>query len=259
MKKWFLRIGIAVVLLAIVAIFVVASSLGGIIKSGVETVGPKITQTEVKLSGVSLSLLGGSASVRGLVLGNPTGYKAANALEADEVSVRIEPSSLLADKVIIRSVRIDGSRIAVEGTPSDNNLTRIQKNVEAFAQSITGGAAGDTKPATSGPGKKLQVDELVLSNAKLSLTLTMLGGKSVTVPLPEIRLANLGQGPEGITAADLTKRVLSSLTGSVTTAATDVVKNLGGVAVDAAKEASKTAVEGVDKATKGIKSLFKKN
>lgn len=260
MKKWILRIGVALVVLAIITVFIVAAFLGNIIKSGVETVGPKITQTDLKLSGVSLSLLGGSASVQGLVLGNPSGYKAPNAMEADEISVRIEPMSVLSDKVIVRSIRIDGSRIQVEGSPSDNNLTKIQKNVEAFVASLPGvGSKEGSAPASSGPGKKLQVDDLVLSNAKLSLTLSMLGGKTITAPLPEIHLSNLGQGPEGITPADLVKRLIGSITGSVTTVATDAIKNIGGAAVDTAKQAGKAAADTADKAAKGIKSLFKKN
>ena len=37
------------------------------------------------------------------------------------------------------------------------------------------------------------------------------GRKMVTVPLPEIRLKDLGQGPEGITATELTHVVLSAI------------------------------------------------
>lgn len=247
----------AAVLIAIVVVFLVAAFLGNIVKSGVEAVGPKITQTEVALSGVSLSLLNGSATIKGLVIGNPAGYKARTALEAGELHLKVEPSSLLSDKVIVRAVRIDGAKINVEGSATDNNLTKIQSNVEASLNSLMSGSS-NAAPKSSGAGKKLQVDDLVIARSELSLTLGMLGGKTTTVSLPDIHLSNLGQGPDGITAAELSKRIIASITGSVTQVVTDTVKKLGGAAVDAAKDVGKTATEGLDKAGRGIKDLFKK-
>jgi hypothetical protein len=68
--------------------------------------------------------------------------------------------------------------------------------------------------------------------------LTDLGGQSVTVPIPEIHLTGLGQGPDGITPAELTKQVLraiekeavkaaASAAGGITKGATDLTKGLG--------------------------------
>lgn len=118
-------------------------------------------------------------------------------MEADTVGVALAPSSVLADKVIVRSVLVDGARVNIEGSPSDNNLTKILANVQAVAGSGSGATTSDGKPA--GGGKKLQVDDLTIKNCKLSITLKLLGGKTVSAPLPDIHLSNLGQGPEGIT------------------------------------------------------------
>lgn len=257
MKKWIIRIGIGVVVIVVVCVFLVAFFLEGIVKSGVEAVGPKITQTEVALSGVSLSLLNGAATIRGLVIGNPTGYKGNTALEAGEIHLDVEPSSLLSDKVIVRGVRVDGAKINVEGSATDNNLTKIQSNIEASLNSVMSGSS-NAPAKSSGPGKKLQVDDFVISHSELSLTLGMLGGKTTTVALPDIHLANLGQGPDGITAAELSKRIIAAVTANVTQVVTDTVKKLGGAALDAAKDAGKTATDSFDKAGRGIKDMFKK-
>jgi hypothetical protein len=254
MKKILIRVAVVVVVLILAVVAGVAIFLDGIVKKGVETVGPSITKTELKLDSVSISLVGGSARLKGFLLGNPEGYKGPSAVEADAVSVELAPMSVLSDKVIIRSIRIDGARIAVEGSPSDNNLTKILANVD----SVAGGGTPAKESKPGGPGKKLQVDDLVISNSKLSLTLKMLGGKTTTVALPEIHLSQLGQGPEGITPAELTKRILSAMTGDIGKVALDAVKNLGGSVTDTVKEVGKTGLDGVDKATKGIKDLFKK-
>src|ERR1039458_2881033 len=80
MKKIILGIVIVIVVLVVVGAIVVGSHLGDIVKSGLETVGPKVTQTSLKVDTVSVSLLGGSAGVNGLVLGNPEGYKAPSSI-----------------------------------------------------------------------------------------------------------------------------------------------------------------------------------
>ena len=73
MKKVLLIVAVLVVV-AVVALFVVGSNLDGIVKKAVETAGPKITQTSVTLDGVSLSPRSGSGAIKGLTVGNPSGY-----------------------------------------------------------------------------------------------------------------------------------------------------------------------------------------
>lgn len=253
MKKLAIRVAVVGLILIIAGIVAFALFLDSLIKKGVETVGPSLTQTTLRLDRVSLSVLSGSASLKGLVVGNPQGYKAATALEADQISIKLAPTSVLSDKVIIHSLRVDAAKINVEGSPTDNNLTRIMANVQA---AVPASQTSQTKEASA--GKKLQVDDLVISNAKVNLTFPLLGGKSTTVALPEIHLTQLGQGPEGITAAALVQRIMTEVTGNVTSVATVALKGLGGVVTDTVKDLGKGAVEGVEKASKGIKDLFKK-
>lgn len=253
MKKLAIRAGVAGLILIIAGIVLFALFLDGLIKKGIETVGPALTQTTLRLDGVSLSILRGSASLRGLTVGNPPGYKGATALEADQISLQLAPASVLSDKVIIHSLRLDNARINVEGSPTDNNLTKILANVQS---AMSASQPDQAKEASE--GKKLQVDDLVISNAKVHLTFPLLGGKGTTLPLPDIHLTQLGQGPEGITPAALVQRILAEVTGNVTSLATGALKSLGGAVTDTVKDLGKGTVEGVEKATKGIKDLFKK-
>src|SRR6185503_11733093 len=92
---------------------------------------------------------------------------------------------------------------------------KILENVKA----ATGPAAGtpadkpaDRKTGSEGASKKLQVDDFLITGSKLHLSSTILGGQEYVVLLPEIHFSNLGQGPDGITAAELTDRVLAEVT-----------------------------------------------
>ena len=76
-KKILLIAGIGLLVLIVVAVIVVGLFLGKIVKTGIETVGPKITQTTLTVDAVDVSLLTGSAKVKNLVIGNPAGLPGA--------------------------------------------------------------------------------------------------------------------------------------------------------------------------------------
>jgi hypothetical protein len=101
---------LVVVVLVVAAVVAAGFFLGAIIKKGVETAGPMITKTDVKLDSANLALLSGSGQLKGF-----------------------------------------------------------------------------------------------------NLSVPMLGGKTAPVPLPDIHLANLGTGPEGITAAELSDQLLRTI------------------------------------------------
>ena len=253
MKKKLLIVATVLAVILILAVVVVGMSLGKIIKTGVETVGPKITKTEMKLDSANLSLLGGSGTLKGFVLGNPEGFKTPSAIKAGTVSVGVRPGSLFADKVHVMHVRVEGPEITFEGTLGKaNNLSKIMENVEA----ATGGAEPGEKPAgkpsaeSDAPAKKLQVDEFTITGARVHLSMTMFGGKAVTMPLPDIRLKDLGTGPEGITAGELTKKVLKSVTVETFKAVEKAVVDFG---KNAAGAVTKGATDVLDKGVQGVK------
>jgi hypothetical protein len=236
MKK--LLIGI-VVLVVVAATAIAAGAplfLDSGIKRGVETFGPQLTKVDVKLEGVSVSLLSGSGKIKGLVVGNPAGYRTPHAIRVGTASVALTPGSIFSDKVIIKSIRVESPNIYYEGGLGGDNLRTILNNIHA--------------------SKKLQVDDLVITGAKVNLSVRGTGGLAVPITLPDIHLTNLGQDPEGITARELTKIVLAEITSAVAQRAGNVITK--GVVDPDTKAATKAAIDTVEKAvTKGVAHLFK--
>lgn len=268
-KKIILGLGIGILVLLVVAILLVGVFLGGIVKVGMETIGPKITQTSLTVSSVNISLLSGSAGVNGLVLGNPDGYKAPQAISVGKASVSLAPGSLLSDKIVIRSIEVRDAEITFEGNPfGANNLTKIMANVNSLTPAADQAATNTPAAAAPGakkPAKKLEVDDFVISGAKVHASLSGIPGLSkqeISLPLPDIHLTDLGKGTDGITAADLTQKVLSAITtgtiSALASSVTDLGKNLTGAAADAAQSAGKAAGAGVDSVKKGLGGLFGK-
>jgi hypothetical protein len=237
MKKILIGI-VALVGVVVIAIVVgVSLFLDGGIKRSVETLGPQLTKVDVKLDDVSVSLLSGSGKFKGLVVGNPAGYQTPHAIRVDAASLALTPSSIFSDKVIIKSIRLESPNIYYEGGLRGDNLRTIVHNISA--------------------SKKLQVDDLVITGAKVNVSVKGTGGLAVPITLPDIHLTNLGQGPEGITARELTKIVLSEITSAAAQRAGNVLTK-GAVDPDT-KAATNAAIDTVEKAiTKGVAHLFKK-
>jgi len=246
MKKIFYIGGIGLILIFIIVAVVTALFLNGIVKTGVETFGPKIAGVPITLDKINIHLLLGSAKVDGLVVGNPPGFKSTNAISVGVAEVGVNPLSVLSDKIVVRTVHIIAPDINFEGNPltGNNNFSKILDNLNAASKSSTPATNQPTATATAKPAKKLEVDDFLISDAKVHFN-------GVTLPLPPVHLTNLGAGPDGITATDLTKQVFSELTSAI-------IKSVASSATDIGKGAEKGAVEGVNKITKGIGSLFGK-
>lgn len=260
MKKILVRIVIAVVVLVILLVIAVSLFLDSAVKKGVETVGPMLTKVDVKVDSVGLSLISGSGKINGLVVGNPEGYKTPSAIKVGTASMALQPGSLLSDKVVIKSINVQAPEITFETDLKGNNLNKIMANLEA----ATGGSskpAADSKEEKAA-SKKLQVNDFLISGGKINVSLTTLGGKSLTVPLPEIHLTDLGTGPDGITAAELTKRVLQEIEKGAVAASSSAVNDLSKQASELGKQAvdslGKGATDAAGKATKSLGDLFKK-
>ena len=137
-KKILLFGGLGLLVLIVVAVIVAGLFLGKIVTAGVNTVGPKITQTPLTVDAVDVSLLAGSATVKNLVVGNPDGFKSPNAISVGLAAVSVSPLSVLSDKIVVKSVRVESPEITFEGSLSGNNLSKIMDNVNGAAKN--GGA-----------------------------------------------------------------------------------------------------------------------
>ena len=237
--KTLIRIVLVLFVLLVLGLVVVAFSLGSIIKKGVDTAGPRITQVETRLDSAKVWIFNGSGSLKGLFVGNPKGFDSPFAIRARDISLSVQPGSVLSDKVVVRSVRIEAPEITLHGLGGDN-LRKILANVKAS----TGG--GTATPATkdSKPAKKIEVDDFLITDGKLKVVMPLVG--IVSVALPEVHLTDLGKGSGGLTPDELASRVLQEIIQKATAAAANAAKG----ATDAGKQ--------VDKITKGIGGLLGK-
>jgi len=199
-----------VLAIVIITLIVVGVCLNHIVKKGVETYGPRLTRTSVALDSVDLSLLTGSAKVKGLAVGNPQGYQTPQSISVGLIAVGLNPMSVFSRKVVIRSIRIESPNITFEGGLAGNNLTQILNNVKSTGQE--GGALSTNAATAPNSEKRFEVDDLVVTSAVVQVYINGSGmAKPQVISLPPIHLTDLGMDGDGITAADLTEQILSAI------------------------------------------------
>jgi uncharacterized protein YacL len=261
MKKLIIRLLIALVVVVILAVLAAGLFLDGAIKRGVETFGPRLTKVDIKLQSVSLSLLSGAGTIKGLLVGNPEGFKTPSAISVGEVTLALKPGSLLSDKIVIKTINVQAPEITFETDLRHNNLSKILSNL----QEATGGAgkepAKPQEPSQSKeakPAKKLQVDEFVITGGRIHVSATGLIQGTAMIPLPDIRLHDLGTGPDGITPAELTRIVLEAIETKAAQAASGAVTDISNGAVNAVKDLGNPGSNTLQNVTKRLGGFLKK-
>jgi hypothetical protein len=225
--------GAGLLVIAIGAGIWLASSLDSLVKSAIETYGPEITGVSVKVGSVRLSPTSGQGAIKGLRLGNPPGFKTGQALALSEISVTLDPASVARDVILIREILVSGADISYEKVGNTTNLETIQRNVDAYMRKFGGG-----QPAAGGPQKKMIIDSLSIRSSKVNLAAGLTAGSTITVPLPDVRLRDIGRKSNGATAGEVVRQVIGAITANVTRAAASAlgaIKKGAGKAVDSVR------------------------
>lgn len=247
------KLGVLIVVAGVALIIVLAAAflyLGPIVKAGVEKVGPMVTKVAVKLDGANISFLNGSGQLKGFVLANPEGFKTPEAMKVGTIGISVAPKSVLSPKVIVHSIRIEAPEITYEAGFGGSNIGKILENIQSVASQEKSGA-------TNSASKGLQVDDFLITGGKINVSATVLGGKSVTLALPEIRLSNLGQSPQGITPAELSSKAFGAVVEAAAKAVAANAANLAKPVMDAAQNIGGEGKDRLKKIGSGVSDLLK--
>lgn len=260
-KKLLLVLLLLAVIAAAAVYFAGSSALNKGIKSGVETYGPRVTQTDVTLADVNLSILSGSGTLKALKVGNPEGYKSENIFSLGQIDLKVDTSTVFSDKIVIDHVIIKQPEISYEKTFTSSNVKELMENIEEF----TGPASPDEPTAEPDTGAKKQI---VIRKLIIEDGIIYVGAMGVgqTVALPRIEMNDLGEDGNQMSIAEVTDLVLAKVLQSIGPAianAGDILKKSGQAALDAASEgainqAGEAADDAINKASEGIKGLFGK-
>jgi uncharacterized protein involved in outer membrane biogenesis len=234
------KLGLIVVALALLVaggLFWLRGNLDGLVKDAIATQGSAMTQARVSVGAVEIRSSDGVGIIRDLSIGNPAGFKTPHALKVSEIEVGIDIGSLAREVIVIRKIAIKAPDVIYEKGDSMTNFEALQKNIATYL--------GPTDKRSEGVGKKLIVEELTVRDAKAQASAAFMQGKTVSVPLPDIALRNVGKAKGGIPPGELGQEIAQALKQKLSSA----------VSFDAL---AKSAGQALDKAGSAIKGLFGK-
>lgn len=170
--------------------------IGSAVRQGINSFGPRITQTKVELAHAKISPFSGEGDLTGLFVGNPDGWSISKAFLVDKVHIKLRPLTVIRKKVLIEEIIIDSPEFLYETKVVSSNLRELLRNIEGDKPSAKDELAGTqaTLPI------KFIVKKFKIINGK---TKVGIGPSAVFVPLPTIELNDLGVKEEGLSPSQL--------------------------------------------------------
>lgn len=251
-------IGVPVVLIGIVVYFTL--NLNSIVKEGVETIGPKITKSEVRLGSSNISVFDGKGKLANIFIGNPKGFTAPGVFELDSIDVAIDMESITKDTIIIKNIFIDGPKITLELGKNTTNINQLMKNVKSFSSpSKKSESAGTKTDVSRGPQKKIIIREFTISHGQINVMMPLIE-KNITTPLPKLVLKDIGKDQNGVTVGDASILIMEEVEKAVMAASADPIGDLKSKLGDAIEDQKAGVIDKIKEKSEGlgdtIKGLF---
>ncbi|MEW6076489.1 MAG: hypothetical protein AB1724_01615 [Thermodesulfobacteriota bacterium] len=198
-------IGALLVMMAASAVVV-----GPMVRSAVNTQGPKMMGTAVKAEDVDAALFSDGATLTGFVLGNPPGFETPQAATVKEIRIRLDKKSLLTNRTVIESVEVISPHLNFEIQEKTDNFRALLSSMRKAARA--GQPAPGQKPSRrKKTEKQMLIREVIIREGLVDLAAAQIKETPVTVPLPELRLTNVGAQEGGLTPDKVFKMVLYRL------------------------------------------------
>jgi hypothetical protein len=233
-----------------------------LLKVGIETAATEALSVGVNINDLDILILKGTVEIDGLIVKNPAGYTYENLLELGHGRVMANIGSFLGDTVRIKELKLDGINLVIEQKALSNNLQDVISSIPA-----------EDEQGPEPPGKKLQIDNLEITNVTVKAKLLPVPGKAdtITLKLDPIQMTNLGSDDK-LDVAKLSGKILLAIAtgvaeqgaGLLPEGMTDTMKatlsKTAELGKAAAKEGEKLIEEGKDvgkELVEGFKGLLK--
>lgn len=260
-KKFLMTVIVVIVLLIVVISLAIKLYGGHLVKTGIETVGPKVLQVPVRVDSVNLWTLLGKLEMKNLEIDNPEGYEHEQFLKMGFAHIKLNVGSLFSDTVEIDKMQFDAIELVMEQKGLTNNLQEILNNLPKTEE----------KPKDSSPGKGLVIKDLLVNEVSVKIKLLPVPGKAdtLTLKLAPIHMTDVGKDNK-VDTGELISKVLKAIAGGIAEQGKDILPTeMIGPLADTLKDTGKQILESGQEVLKqgtdvgkdvgdAVKGLFKK-
>lgn len=186
MKK-ILKISIILIGLLILLVIGLTLSIDYILKSGIESTGSDMLQTQLSVESVNVSLFSGNVRFEGISIANPEGFDDGDsAMMIREIHLRMEPLSLFSDTIYIHELDVQVIDVLFEHTAETgrSNIGQLRQNLEAYS-------------ASSEPRNiAVVIDQFAMIDATLTIRTDIPSVETYTATIPQVELSGIGRDEE---------------------------------------------------------------
>jgi hypothetical protein len=215
-KKLFIGV-FSLVLLLVVGVIIALLSINTIARKGIESGATYALGVKTTLSSASIGLFSGSMGLSKLDVANPEGFKQPRFFGLGDGQVAVSLGSLREQVITVPTLRLDTIDLNLEKSGGKSNYGVILDNLAKLS-----GPKGDKPAEPAGGGKRFVINDLVLSNITIRVDMLDAGAlgavgqgltkaATVTIPLKEIRLQNVGKTGTGVAGSGVTMSQLTSI------------------------------------------------
>ncbi len=240
-------IGILFLVVVGIGVYVVMNS-GSLIKTAVETYGPRYLGVDVRLGSAEISLTEGTGELKGLVIGNPEGFDGPHAFSLGRVKLGLDPLGQSETLIRLRTIEVDAADLALVAKGTRTNLQALMANLSSDS------GAAEPAEASEGPEPKIVIENFEFTNARTSLDSDVLGQRAVDIP--DIRLTGIGEKSQGVTIREALKQLLSPIVKASTEALARQNLNVDELKSKAEERVDKELKERLGTDLEGVKGLL---
>lgn len=228
-----------VILIVSVVVFLGLQNLNQIVKTAVETVGPDVIGTEVRLAAADIEITNGRGELSGLTIANPKGFSNSNAFELGTIALQVDPASLTGDVIVIDEILISGAKLLAEQKNlTDTNLQALLDNMQGGSDASTSSAPTAADDTMSSESVKLAVKKFTFSDSNIQVVTEQWGERAIK--LPSISVSDIGSADAGLTPEQLAEAMIQPV---LKAAEKSVKKDLEELAKDKLEEKAREKLQ----------------
>jgi len=224
-----------VALLGFGTLYWITDNLGEVAAGAITHYGSAMTKARVGVEHVEIHPSTGKGVISGLLIGNPREFRTPHAIRVEAIEIDVDLNTLASDAIVVRMVLVSKPDVIYEKGEKLTNFDAIQRNIESYL-----GPAG--KKAQRG-NTRLIVEELTICDATAHASAPFMQGKTVSIPLPDISLRDIGKAKGGVSPGELGQEIAEAMKARLS-----VAGNL--------ERLKRSTGEALDKAGASIKGLL---
>ena len=168
-----------------------------VIRTGINTIVPKITNTSVQFEKAKLSVSSGKGEIINLAIGNPKGFATPDAFVMEQVKFTVDSTSFFSKNIVITNVVVDGLKITYEVLDGKSNIGVILNNIEHHIGNKPDNEqeGSSTHEQVIITKKKVFIKKVIFKNSEIRVPGQMLKGEAITIPLTTVEYDDIGKKP----------------------------------------------------------------